>query len=530
MLLLLLLSCTPPPADTAPGHAYRLTHRQWESTVVDLLGLSEPSGLSETFVSDPSVSTFDTDPSSLAVPPVLWLQYQLAAEALAVRVVEEEGPYAVVVPAGLRPDGPAYTRAERDAWLLDFGGRAFRRPLDGEELMQLGRLFDAGASVFASGDPFVDGVQAAVTGALQAPGFLYRTEGLQPGGEPGELSPEELASRLSYALWNTMPDAELLAAAEADGLGPETLRAQAERLLDDPRGHAAVADLHRQLLHIDSYAQIVQSNTTVLDGGGHGDPGGPPSPEVMQAEVYAFVDDLFYTEGALRDLLTSPDTFATGELAAVYGVEGVEGPELQPVTLDPTQRAGLLTLSGFLAWQANSSEPNLIERGYFINDALLCAEVPPPPPGATPLPTDAEAETLRERVEAHTSGCGGNCHNALINPVGFALGRYDKDGRYAEQEGRGEAATPIDASGSYTFADGTFTFDGAVELAEIMADREEVHRCYMGHLTGYLTARPVAEVDGALLDALTASSQADRPLRSLVLDIVTDPSFRRVRP
>lgn len=521
MFFLLFLACAAAPPVSGSGHAVRLTHRQWEHTVVDLLGLTAPTGLSGDLVPDPARSTFDTDAAELSVSPVLRLQYEAAAEALALRVVSEPPLYATVAPSGRYPSRGAYTLAERDAWVAEFGGRAYRRPLDPTERLQLGALFTEGSALFASGEPFADGVRAVVTALLQSPGFLYRTEGVYGQAEPGALSPEELAVRLSYALWGTLPDAALFDAAEA-GFGPEAQRAEAERLLDAPAGHAMVADLHRQLLHVDQYAQVWRPDEEVRGIGTYA----ASAPAAMQAELYAYVDDVVYPAGTVRELLTRSETFANSDLADIYGIEGIEGDTLVPVSLDPAERAGLLTLSGFLAWQAKDSEPNLIERGAFLNDALLCAEVPPPPAGAAPLPEATEGTSLRARIEAHTAGCGGACHTELINPIGFALGPYDEAGRYVPFEGD----EPIDATGTYTFTEGPTDFDGAVDLAQVMAESEQVHRCYVGHLAGYLHGAPVSALDEAMLEALTEASLGDASIRSLILDIVTDPSFREVRP
>ena len=486
--------------------------------MVDLLGLAEPTGLSENFLPDPASSTFDTNLSDLSVSPVLWQQYQLAAEALSERISSEDQLYSQVVPSSLQPESEVYSILQRDAWIAHFGRRAFRRSLTDAELASFAVLFDAGATVLDEA-PFVGGVRASVTGFLLSPGFLYRTEGLADASAPGELSGEELASRLSYALWSTMPDESLLAAAEADGLAPETLAVEVERMLDDPRGHAMIADLHRQLLHVDAYAQIWRPSEEILGIGLYDE----STPAAMQQEVYAFVDEVVYSGGTLHDLLTLPTTFANEDLAEIYGIEGIEGEELVPVALDPNQRAGLLTLSGFLAWQADMTTPNLIERGVFVNDALLCAEIPPPPASATSLPVDDEGLTLRERIDAHTSSCGGSCHDDLINPVGFAFGVYDQDGYYAPYDDMGDL---IDATGHYAFEDEVVYFDGAVELAWGIAEQEQVHRCYAGHLVGYLAGVSSLGIDAALLDRLTADSMEGAAVRDLVVEIVTDPTFR----
>jgi hypothetical protein len=533
VLLVLLASCadpagTPPPAPIAtvpdePIHLVRLTHRQWENTVVELLGLRVPTGFSETFVADPQLSTFDDDRRALAVTPTLWQQYQMAAEAIAERVVADPVLYARNVPEDLRPDGPAPGERERDAWLAAFGQRACRQALDPQALTALAALFDRGPTLFASGDPFTDGVRASIAAILQSPCFLYRFEGVAGPAGAAELAQIELASKLSYALWNTLPDQELLDAAAAGELAPPFLDSQVQRMLEAPAAHDAMADLHRQLLHVDSYAQIWRPSEEVLGIDVFED----STPAAMQSEVFAFVDDAIWNGGTVRDLFTSRRTFANQALADIYGISGIAGDDLVPVDLDPAQRSGLLTLSGFLAWEADQSEPKLIERGAFVNSALLCVDIPPPPANAAALPIDEDSDlTLRERIDNHTSTCGAGCHTALINPIGYAFGKYDQNGGYATRD----QGSPIDATGTYTFEDGPISFDGAVELGAILAEREQVHRCYVGHLLAYLEGRAVTSDDEDRLEGLTAASLAGLPIRELVADIVTDPAFREVAP
>jgi hypothetical protein len=278
-----------------------------------------------------------------------------------------------------------------------------------------------------------------------------------------------------------------------------------------------VADLHRQLLHVDNYENIYRPSEEVLgiDVYEHS------TPASMQREVYAFVDDVVFGGGTVRDLLTRPRTFVDERLAPIYGISGVEGETLVPVDLDPAQRAGVLTLAGFLAWQADPTQPNLIERGAFVNDALLCADIPPPPPGVPLLPdADTSGRTLRQRIEDHTA-CGGACHTELINPIGFAFGHYDQEGRYVETE----QGRPIDASGSYRFDEGVRSFADAVELAEVMADSADVHRCYVSHLLGYLEGRTPSAGDEARIATLTAASLGGRSILGLITDIVTSEAF-----
>jgi hypothetical protein len=525
MVSFLWLACAGPrPAgDGAPTgeafgsqHLVRLTHVQWENSVVALLHLDGPTGWFDRLVPDPAVSEFDVDAEGMQVDPVLWQQYQSAAEGLGLRVVTDEAVYAALVPVDRRPEGPRPGRVERDAWVSAFADRAFRGLAGPDEIDGLTRVFEDGARAFPSDDPFRAGVRATVTAALQSPSFLYRTEGVHTD-DPAALGPEELAARLAFALWNAPPD-DALADVSRRGLGPDALAAQVDRMLAAPQAHATVAHLHRQLLHVDGYESIWRPSEEVLGIGVYE----LSTPASMQREVLAYVDDVVFGGGTVADLLTRRRTFVDERLAGIYGLSGITGDELVPVELPP-ERAGLLTLSGFLAWQAGREEPNLIGRGGFVNDLILCADIPPPGMSVPPLPPPAPDATLRERIEAHTTACGSACHAPRINPIGFAYGRFDFEGRF-------DPDPELDTTGTYPFEGGERSFDGAVELAHLLAAQPEVHRCYAEHLLGYLEGRVPGPHDEARLEALTAASLAGRPIRELVVDIVTHEAFRAVRP
>jgi hypothetical protein len=526
MLILLLVACeaTAPPASSSPARLVRLTHTQWENTTSDLLGLTDPTGFSDSFVPDPAGSTFENDADSLYVTDTLWQQYQSAAESLAELATSDSGVYARVVPG--HRYAPTAGWAERDAWISSFGRRAYRRPLTWAEEDTYRGIFERGGAAYGSEDGFVDGVRACLVAFLQAPDFIYRVEGVEASAGQSELDGYTLASKLSYALWNTMPDDKLLDAAEGS-LSGETLTAQVERLWAAPEAHDTVADLHRQLLHVDGYKNIPREFISYEDYS-------LTESGAMEAEVYAYTDNIVFGGGTVADLFTSRRTFVDAQVAAIYGIEGVDGVgagALEPVDLDPTERAGLLTLSGFLKWEASTTEENLIKRGAFVNTAFLCANLPPPPAEVPPLLAPEAGQSLRERIETHTSGCGGMCHTDLINPVGFAFGNYDENGMYQEYEGVALVAgpfgdTPIDASGTYAFDDGAATYASVVEFADVMAKREQVHRCYATHLLAYLESRGTTSADDARIADLTAASLAVRPLRDLVFDIVKDEAFR----
>ena len=522
---ILMLACTwgePAPGST-PARLVRLTHTQWDNTVVTLLGLDGPTDYPEQFLADIRVSTFDNDAAGLSVSPTLWQQYQTAAEALAQQVVEDPTLFAGIAP-DLGPSAAGVVDAGAQRWIASFGRRAFRRELSSTEVDTYASLFAEGRTTFQSGDPAADGVRAVLVAMLQSPHFLYRVEGVGTPDGASVLDDYDLASKLSYALWNTMPDDTLLDTAD-QGLGQAALEAQVQRMLADQQAREMVGDLHRQLLHVDSYQNIPR------DFESHEDYSVTAS-AAMQAEAYAFVDDIVFGGGTVRDLLTSNKSFADSQLAEIYGVDGVEGvgaDALEPVELDPEQRAGLMTLSGFLAYYSESSEPNLIGRGAFVNQVFICAEIPAPPADVPPLPESDGTETLRERIELHTSGCGGSCHNDLINPVGFAFGRYAAGGSYTVPSGLGlphSNEEEIDATGSYAFEDGTFNYDGAVQLARIMAERRQVHRCYVSHLMAYMEGRSLTDDDAERLDALAEASFDNTPILDLISTIVLDPAFR----
>lgn len=526
MLLFLTLACesAEAPASASAARLVRLTHSQWERTTADLLGLTEPTGFSEGFVPDATTATFDNDAEGLTVSDTLWQQYQSAAESLAERVVGDNALYAALVPAPRT--SPEAGWAERDAWLASFGRRAFRRPLTGAELESFKAIFERGAAAYDSGDAFADGVRASLVAFLQSPDFVYRVEGLDAAVHQTELDDWALAARLSYGLWNTMPDEALFEAAEA-GFTEATLTEQVARLLAAPEAHDTFQDLHRQLLHVDSYRNIPREFVSYEDYS-------LTESGAMEAEVYAFTDHVLFGGGTIAELFTSRETFVDAQVAALYGIHGVEGvgaDALTPVQLDPTQRAGLLTMPGFLKWEASETEENLIRRGAFVNETFLCASLPPPPSTATPLPEPEPGASLRERIEAHTSGCGGSCHNDLINPVGYAFGNYDENGEWQTYEvpalvGGLFGDAPIDASAAYTFEDGVVPFQNAVELAEVMAARPEVHRCYASHLLAWLESRTPDGEDEARIEALAEASMEGRSVLGLVSDIVTDPAFR----
>jgi hypothetical protein len=499
----------------------RLSHTQWELTVKDLFYFDTPTGLSASFSPDPlGGKVFDNNQSALEVSSSLFGDYQTAAEAIAEAVTSHPEQLARILPAILSTDPT--TRVSD--FLASFGFRAFRRPLLPEELNQRRVLFERGASIYPSVDPFVAGVRLSIAAFLQSPHFLYRMD-LSPEASQGSVTPLnewELASRLSYAIWNSMPDDELFRAASANELATvQGVHAQVERMLDNPRASAAVKRFFDQLYDGDQYLSLSKSPTLYPDF----------VPEVgieMRAELAKFTANVFEQGQGVRDLLTSPTTFVTPRLASRYGI----APETLPtpdadgfsrVELDGTQRSGLLTRLGFLAWKGKESEPNTIQRGVFITRRVICQRLGNPPVAALHA-TLGNQPTDRQRVEALTGvgTCGEGCHARYINPAGFAFEHFGAMGEHRLLEGN----LPIDAASSFPFQEGAAQFSGAIEFSQKLAASAQVHACFVGFLLEYLLGREHSEGDSALAMQLAALSLADTSVRELFTKALESDALR----
>lgn len=493
----------------------RLSHTQWENTVRDLLRLDAPPGLSASFTTDPLGGVFDNNEFVLQVTPGLWGDYQRAAEELAGRVVSDAGLLSRVVPADL----PAEPDAKARAFIASFGLRAYRRPLADGEIDALATLFARGRDLYDAADPFGSGVRTVIEAVLQSPQFVYRVE---LGGEPRKdglipLSGYEIATKLSYLLWNTMPSDDLLEAARAGELSSrDAVRAYAERMLQDPRAHDVVGSFHRQLYDYKKYHDLNKDNDLYPEFV-------PEMGDDMQREAERFVEHIvFDKEGGLTDLLTARTAFVNDHLAVVYGLQGQFSGELTQVELDPAQRSGMLTRLGFLAANGTARQPDSIHRGVFINLRILCAALPPPPDNATALPP-GDQQTNRERVSAHTGKgtCGASCHGTMINPAGFAFERYDAIGKYRTEDN----GFPINSADAYVLGGETRTYEDAVQFSQVLAESAEAHACYAKHWIEFAYGRDVKKQDTAMIRRLGEASRGGASTQELILDVLASDAF-----
>ncbi len=512
-------SCDPTKPDPATqaletSRFPRLSHLQWENSVQDLLYLAQPSGLSHSFTGDPLGGIFDNNESSLIVAQGLWADYQLAAEELSVIITSDAAKLAKLIPE----DAPADAAGRAKAYLESFGMRAYRRPLSPAELTAYTALFAKGKDVVDGPDDFAKGVRLTLQAFLQSPNFIYRVEASSGGGTVGSpLSGFEIATKLSYMLWNTMPDEALFAAAKAGKLDTSAgILEEAKRLLDDERARAMVASFHHQLFEYDHYDDLNKDPTLFPTFT-------PALGADMKREAEMFVDDVVFAQnGGISELLTEPTTFVNDELAAIYGLEGKFTSDFVKVDLDPKERSGFLTRVGFLASNATKREQHSIHRGVFVNRRVICAKLPDPPNNVPPLPPAADYKTNRERVEKHTGlgTCGASCHGGLINPAGFAFEHYDAVGHYSDTEN----GLPVNSADTYSLDGKDVKYTDAVAFDKLLAESDQVHACYAKHWLEYAYGRTEQEADSAAIADLAKESR--KGARALILALTQTQAFR----
>ncbi|MAA79534.1 MAG: hypothetical protein CL916_09765 [Deltaproteobacteria bacterium] len=394
-------------------------------------------------------------------------------------------------------------------WLEAFTSSAFRRDLLDNEQEFWMDVFEQGAIEIASGDDIADGVEWVISAVLQSPHFLYRIE-YSPDGEP--LSKAELLTKLSFQICNKPPDAQMMEQIEREDFSrmySEFLR----DLLQQPCTKESLEKRHDQWMFLSTYANIFSEE----------DSWNPELNTLFQQEFRAFMQQLIFEEkGTVHDLYTADYTMANAEIAALYGEEA--GDEFEKIQLNPEQRAGLLTMSGFLARDSDGGYPSPIHRGMVINWVFLCTELPNPPDSVSPLP-DVEGEmTHRELVESYTGEgtCGESCHS-IINPPGYALESFDVLGRWRTEDN----GKPIDASGTFTFMDqGMVSWTSSVEFAQLLAQSREAHQCYVGNLFSFVHGREVEEEDEETIFVLTERSMRGRPILGLLHDLLMSNGFR----
>ena len=436
--------------------------------------------------------------------------FEEAAYALAKQAVEDSGIRSRVVTC--EPSNETDTECFGQIF-RPFMRRAWRRPVTDAEVAKAVSL--AGEAATATG--LVDmGIQFGLAFTLQSPYYLYRVE----LGDGEELGDYEIASRLSFFLWNTAPDEQLLDAAEAGALTTyEGLRAHAERMLTDPRARSGFRSFYHdylQLAELGSLSKdptIYKAYTSAL---------GPSSAEeTLQLLEYLTFD----LDADFRALMTTTTTFVDPTLAAIYDIAAPTSTGFARVNLNPTgPRAGLLGHAGFLASHAHPTSTSVTLRGKAVRNILLCQEIPIPPVGVdTSIPEPSgTAPTMRDRVAEHLQdpSCAG-CH-LLTDPIGLALEKFDSIGRFRETDNGYE----IDASGDLD----TVEFDNARGLGQAIAAHPAFTKCMARTMMRYALGRLESEAEAeSHVDTLDARfEKSGYRLKALALEVVLSPMFRQV--
>ncbi len=402
--------------------------------------------------------------------------------------------------------------------LAAFGRRAYRRPLTEAEIDRLMLLIDEAKG---AGGSFDDGLKLALRAILVSPHFIFRVE-IDPDPKsltPHPLSDFEFATRLSYFLWSTMPDDELLALATAGELSdPKVVEEQVMRMIEDPKARALVDNFAGQWFLIRGVNNAFHDEQVFPAW----------SPELrtaMLGEMQNFTATFFESDRSMLELLTSKETYVNEILAAHYKIDGVVGEDFVPVDLTGTKRQGILTQAGLLSILAHADHTSVVKRGKFLMENILCMS-PPPPPADLDIPDLEPPEpgaTQREVLEKHREDpiCAG-CHN-LMDPLGFGLEHYDAIGTYRELDN----GQPVDASG--TIPSGGAFLNG-LEMSNLLSQEQDFVACMVRKTFIYSLGRSVTLGDIPYLDEVIIDFElGDHRFADLVVSLATSDVFRMRR-
>jgi hypothetical protein len=467
----------------------RLTHSQYNHTIRDLLG--DQSAPANQFPPEDFVNGFKNQYQSQNLSPLLVEAYSAAAERLA-RNAFQGGDRRGLIPC--KPSAACRTR-----FIREFGLKAFRRPLDPDEQKRYEELFRRETDFFK-------GAQLVVEAMLQSPHFLFR---LEETSNP-KWKPYATASRLSYALWDSMPDAALFESAARGALStPQDVEAAARRMLDDPRARQSLDEFVSQWMRFDRLLTASKDRRRY--------PGfNRESAVAMTEEARTFIADLVWNDRNFMDAFAADYSFINADLAAIYGLPA-PAKEFDRVKFAPeSERAGLLGQLLFLSLTSKPDDTSPTARGLFIREQFLCQHVSEPPPGVnTNLPEIAEAkpQTNRERMREHvTNPSCSTCHN-LIDPIGFGFEKFDAIGARRDkfkllffgddEEGdrRARARTvelEMDTAG-YVAGIPDSKFTSPRELGAVLARSPQCQECLVKQYFRYTVGRMETAADRKLI-------------------------------
>jgi hypothetical protein len=484
-----------PPATIPPGYApgelvpvegamHRLTNAEYDRTVRDLFGADYDASARHRFQSDDLVDGYSRMLTTLAINPDRVGDYRDAAETIARDAIGSREQRVALMGCDVETDGEPCLRA----FLGGAAARIWRRPLQEEEIERLVAL-----GALAEIDGALDRAVLALEAMLQSPSFLFRIEVGRGEGPARALTGYERASRLSYSLFGSTPDLDLLERAASGQLDTtEGVERAVRVMLADDRARIGVADF------VDGWLRLSEMERAASAAGASGEP--------IEETRRVVAEHMWGEDTALTDVFTTRSTWITPALAEIYGIEGAhEGWSAHELAPD-APRSGILTHPSFLGYTARDGRfVGVPRRGKFVRELFLCLPALTLP-GSIELPTPDPEQSLVDfwqPIEA-SPGCAG-CHGAM-NPTGHVFDRYDSDGRYRESD---EEGRPLTDEGAVVVgppsAPTTIPVRGVAELGAYLASSPEVARCVVSQVHRYVHGRAELPRDAAHVDEVARS-------------------------
>ena len=504
----------------------RLTHSQYNNAVRDLVGeLSRPA---DQFPPEDYIHGFKNQIHGQSTSPLLMEAYSAAAEKVATNAFRG-GDQNDLLPC--KPSGPADEACARE-FVASFGRRAFRRPLTDQEIERYSAL---ALQMARAEDNFLAGAGIVVEAMLQSPSFLMRFE-YGPGGDQEGY---ENASRLSFFLWDTIPNEWLLDLAERrELLTAEQVEKAARRMLDDPRATASMDEFLGQWMRFDRATKAIRDRAFYPEFNSE-------IASAMTEETRRLFNYIAWNDRDFREFFTADYTFINADLARIYKMDAPAEPFAKVSYPENSGRAGVLGQGAFLMVTSKPSDTSPTERGLFVREHFLCQAVPPPPPGvnaALPPLTDAKPMTNRERLGVHLSSeaCVG-CHK-LVDPIGLGLEKFDAIGQYRAQQyvkipptrDQQKRKAKTEATEYYLDIDVTAeivgvphsSFGSPAELGAVLANDPGCQKCVVKQLFRYALGREETLADRPAIDAaLERFERSGFKFRELILSLVSSGPF-----
>ena len=515
-----------PPAQRHAQPLRRLTHAQYDDTVRDLLG--DQTKPARSFPTEDFVNGYSNQASSQSITAALAEAYGKAAEKLA-RNAFRYGDQQDLIPC--EPKGIGDEECAR-AFVESFGAKAYRRPLTTDELRSYTELTVAWA---AAENDFLAGATLVVETMLQSPHFLF----LVPLARDSALKQWDTASRLSYALWNTLPDSDLFVAAASRNLeGRQEIEAVARRMLERPVAIGVMDGFFAQWMRFDRLRSAVKDRNRFRDYS-------PTVAESMTEESLRLFRHLAWNDLDFRDIFSADYTFVDDFLTTIYGMPDPRVPFGKTSYGTDSLRGGILGHGTFLAQTGKPINTSPTERGLFIREHFLCQTIPPPPPGVDaslpPLAVGARPLTIRmtmESLHAPETACA-SCHK-LVDPIGFGFEHFDTVGAYREEEPVRVEPTPqqerrgmkaethhlaINSAG-YIAGIEDSDFSSPREAGRILARSETCQKCVVKQLFRYFFGRHETKHDAELIQrAYNRFRESGFLFRELVLGLLVTEEF-----